>query len=478
METYDYCIIGAGPTACALVHYLAKYNNKILLIDKESSIGGCHRVRRVDGLFTEHGPRIYLKNYFSLIDILSDMDLTFDDIFTQYNFTINNTLSENVTQFTYSEILSLAYEFIKFIIDDEPSKHITMLEFTESHNFSAKAKSHLDNLCRLIDGGQLMNFTIFEFFQTINQNYFYTIYQPKLPNDVGLFKHWQDHLLKTGNVTIKLDTEVLAIKSDDKVTSITVKSPSGESSIVAKRYIMCMPPQPALKLIQNSDNPNMFGDINELAKWEKQSRYLIYIPIIFHWNKKVNTKKIWGLTETDYSIVYVVLSDYMDFQDDRSKTVITCSVKITNRKSKFNGKTADECNKEELIKEVFRQLQEHQPSLPGATTSILSPGVYKNESKKMWETTDTAYFFTKAGYKSNKSVYDNLFWCGIHNGNSNYSFTAMESAIENGIALVHELEPASKNIVKIHKPMTVKNIILIILIIIFLIISYIVNIFK
>ena len=60
---YDYLIVGAGPCGLALAWYLSKLNKKILIVEKENTIGGCHRVRRVNGLFTEHGPRIYLDNY-------------------------------------------------------------------------------------------------------------------------------------------------------------------------------------------------------------------------------------------------------------------------------------------------------------------------------------------------------------------------------------------------------------------------------
>jgi hypothetical protein len=196
-----------------------------------------------------------------------------------------------------------------------------------------------------------------------------------------------------------------------------------------------------------------------LVKWEKKSRYLTYIPINFHWNSNVPLKKVQGITESDYGIVYVVMSNYMKFNENDSKVVITCTIKATDRKSIFNNKTADECNEKELIEETFRQLKLYQPDLPIPTHSILSPGIYKKNNK--WETIDTAYFYTKAGYKSNKSIYDNLFWIGSHNGNSNYSFTAMESAIENAISLLHDLEPLSKNDVKVYHPFKITDVIII-----------------
>jgi flavin-dependent dehydrogenase len=64
MRYYDLVIVGAGPAGLALAHTSSSLYRRILIIDKELEIGGCHRVKRdVDGLFTEHGPRIYLSIY-------------------------------------------------------------------------------------------------------------------------------------------------------------------------------------------------------------------------------------------------------------------------------------------------------------------------------------------------------------------------------------------------------------------------------
>ncbi len=50
---YDYIIVGAGPSGLTLAYYLGKLNKRCLIVDKQNTIGGCHRVIRKDGLFTE-----------------------------------------------------------------------------------------------------------------------------------------------------------------------------------------------------------------------------------------------------------------------------------------------------------------------------------------------------------------------------------------------------------------------------------------
>lgn len=468
--TYDYAIIGSGPTGLTLALYLSMYNKKVLIIEKEDDIGGCHGVRRINGLFTEHGPRIVIDNYFSFIDILQMLGLNFNDMYAEYNFSLNMSVKDITEMMDVNEKMAIIYEFIKFMFNENYSRHITMREFTTSYKFRPPIIHYLDDLCRLTDGGTIENYTLFEFLQIFNQNYFYKIYQPKVPNDIGLFKHWKQKLIDN-NVSFMFNTKVINI--DTSHGNHQVNYIGATSGIInATNYIFAIPPAPMFQIVKNSSDRNMFGNFNDLELWTKKSDYLTYIPIIFHWNEKINTRKIWGFVNSYYSIVYVVMTDYMDFKDDRSKTVVVCTVKATNVKSLFNNKTANECNESELINEVFRQFKDHQKldTLPFPTYALISPGVYKNTETNEWNTIDTAFFYTKAGYKSNKSSYDNLFWCGCHNGNSNYSFTAMESAIENAISLLHELVPESRNKIIVHNPVTVKKIIFYILFIFCLVI--------
>ena len=81
----DYTIIGAGPCGLTVAWILSNYGKKCVIIDREDSIGGCHRVRRTkEGYFTEHGPRIYINNFVCFIALLKDMGIDFYDIFVPY----------------------------------------------------------------------------------------------------------------------------------------------------------------------------------------------------------------------------------------------------------------------------------------------------------------------------------------------------------------------------------------------------------
>ena len=85
MLIYDYIIVGAGPSGLALAQCCSRNGEKILIIERENTIGGCHRVRRVkyknpqgndEMVFTEHGPRIYSNTYAVFKELQKEMKLS------------------------------------------------------------------------------------------------------------------------------------------------------------------------------------------------------------------------------------------------------------------------------------------------------------------------------------------------------------------------------------------------------------------
>lgn len=135
----------------------------------------------------------------------------------------------------------------------------------------------------------------------------------------------------------------------------------------------------------------------------------------------------------------------MTFAESESKTVISTAITIPEGVSEKLGKTAHQCNKQELIQEVFRQLKLSYPNLPNYTKAIVSPEIYFEN--KQWRTNDKAYFLTtdEKMSQTSKNVL-NLYNCGTHNGLADYAFTSMESAMANALELLYLLEPRSNKI--------------------------------
>jgi hypothetical protein len=71
-----------------------------------------------------------------------------------------------------------------------------------------------------------------------------------------------------------------------------------------------------------------------------------------------------------------------------------------------------------------------------------------------------AFMTTTRGYMPNQSVlYDNLYNCGVQNGNSTYSFTSMESSVANAVHLATELQPELRqlSVAKPREAVTVRS---------------------
>jgi len=442
---YDYVIVGGGPSGLTLAYTLGKLNKKCLLIDKNDSIGGCHRVTRIDTLFSEHGPRIYLSAYINLRMLLKKMDLNFYDFFTKYDFSLSSIILEIFKNMKVKEIMLLSLEFIKLIFNNNHGKHTSIERYMTDNNFSESSMSYINKLCLSTDGASIENYTLFKLLQLFNQKIFYNIYQPVKPNDINLIKRWIDKITETKNVDIMLNTDVTSINiKNNKIDSINTNK---NSTIFATNFILAIPPVHIATILQNSADPvkNAFGDLTTFTQWAYKHNYITYIPITFHWNTKLNLKKIWGVDVTsDWNITFILLSDYMKFDNSSSQTVISCCISVLDVKSKNNNKTANECDQDELIAEVFQQLKNSYPYLPNATKSILHNSVVKNGS---WINNDTAYIYNQSHdnyINSKSSIFSNLYNVGTHNGNSTYYFTSMESAVSNAIYLLQQLFPETK----------------------------------
>ena len=202
------------------------------------------------------------------------------------------------------------------------------------------------------------------------------------------------------------------------------------------------------------DNPvefvdlNAFGNNNLLKKWAIDTNYLDYISISFHWDSTLILPKVYGFPSSDWGVGFVVMSDYMKFKESNSATVISVMATILDKKSAKLNKTANECyDKQEVIDEIFRQLNESfSGALEPPTVAIMTPNIFYDMKKKKWDSYDTAYI---AAINTNpipfySTKYDKLYTLGTHNGKSVYKFTSMESAVTNAIALSHEIYPILK----------------------------------
>ena len=470
MDIYDIIIIGGGPAGLGLAHYCSYLGNiKILVIEKEDQIGGCHRVKRVNGIFTEHGPRIYSSTYVNFINILKEINEDFFTLFTpdklQTSFVSKNTIFATMS---LRELYVLTMQIVYLIIYSDYGTNCTVETFTKINNFSKETVDMLDRLVRLLDGSNIKNYSLNALLQSINQQSLYTVYQPSHELDKTVFKKWKK-FLESRNVDFLLDTSVFNFhKEKDIIVSCEVINKSKQKHIIkGKQFVIATPPESLLKILKYTQIKDAFGDYGTLKKWAFDTNYIEYISISFHWNKTFGLPLKLGFN-TEWGITFVVLSDYTKFNQPNSKTVISAAVTIVDAKSSYNQKTANECEeKQEIINEVFRQLKIIYPSLDQPTISILNPNNYYDDDNKKWNCVDTAFVHNintlHIPFKSEK--YKNMYNLGTHNGKNKYKFTSLESAISNAMCLSIILYPELSKRYTNKGRLTVSDILIIIFII-------------
>lgn len=449
---YDYIIIGAGPSGLTLAYELGKKGKSCLLLERQASIGGCHRVLRVDGLFTEHSPRVYLSSYLNTIELLKRMGIDFYKIFTPYKFGNSLFTERFFDTLTWSELLSITLVFILFMFDPTYGKDTSVQQFMNTYGFCASSKDFMDRFCRSTDGAGVDRFTLWQLLQVFNQNLFYGIYQPRKPNDVILLPAMKLAIEATNYVEIMLNATVQSIVMDTPthVTGVVVNG----TTFTATNIIMAVPPKDVVTLCNSNINlVNAFG--TGLNTWFQNTQYNNDIAVIFHWDTKLRFKSKWGFPYSDWGLVSIVLTDYMDFNDNRSKTVISTCITYLDKPNDDN-KTANEItDPNELVDIVFQQLCEMYPMLPPPTHKILSPTVYK--SNGVWVNTDSAYFDsvrTKPVDALSVTV-PNLFQVGVQNGQGSLHVTSFESAVSNALYFIKK--HTTENI-DIHSPVELRTV--------------------
>jgi protoporphyrinogen oxidase len=441
-------IIGAGVAGLAFANYSLSHNHKqrITIIERDNAIGGCHKVNRQkfgnESYFTEHGPRVYLSNYVNFIKLLSSMNIKFNDLFIKYKyslFDVSNKLIFTDKIFNISELLILTRDFIFTIFSNTYGSNISMLDYMKYNDFSTDAIKAVDNICRSFDGGDSSRISLNQFISITIQSLMYHIYIPRIPNDEGLFRLWEKYL-KSKNVNFIINNGVKSIikKKDSKYEIEKIILDDG-TEVIGDIFIIAVPPIQIKTILDKSgeDIKDSFGNLTKFNEFTEKTKYNEYISLTFHWDFDLNIDNdIFGLnTQTEWELLIMVLSNYMKFKESKSKTVISIGIILTDVKNTYLNKTANECNKEELMMSVYQQLRTVYKNIPKPTTYFINN--YYDSNEKRWISKEQAFIkvpnIDYISYSSDK--FKNLYNLGTHNGKHKNLFTSLESAISNSIKL-------------------------------------------
>jgi hypothetical protein len=493
MRYYDLVIVGAGPAGLALAHTSSSMYRRILIIDREQEIGGCHRVKRnVDGLFTEHGPRIYLSIYYNFFNLLGELGLKVEDVFVDYKYSFSDIAATKILpNYTSYEIAMFALAYLMYVFDDDYGKDISLYEYLRGYGFSIKAIGLLDRLCRFTDGGNVYSYSLNKILRMSDNSAMMKIYQPRAPLDISLFDTWKRFLSNRG-VDFMMGFNITDY--DIRNNNVDTVSLSNGEKIGCGKLVFAVPPVALLGIIKYEDGlRNAFGNYNDFERWAEKTKYIDYISITYHFKRYLRLPIVNGLTfDTDWGIVLINLSDYMDDidavdasdaigasggiggADAMNDTVLSVAVSICDKNSRATYKKANESSADELIKEVYRQIKESIfPDLSADYKAIINPNNYYDTYKNKWACRDNAYFnvYGEKYIPFNSSI-NNLYNLGTHNGKSYVGYTTIESAVSNAIYLAGELYPEVMSRYRVYRGITGKNVLIVVILFISLIIFY------
>ncbi len=422
-----YAIVGAGPAGLTLAWLLSKSGKSCVVFDREAEIGGCHRVLRVNGLFTEHSPRLYVTSYLNFRWLLQDMGI--EDPFVDYQFGVVYLVKELVKKLSIREIFMLALAYFLFLLNPQFGKTTSVADWCCS--FSESARDYVDRLCRFTDGAGADRYPIVKLLQLANQNFFYQLKQLRQASDVGLFREIKEKLLATGRVTFRLSSNVERVSSG----SLSV----GEETLSFEKILLCIPPLAALPLLGQ-----------RLQRVVETSTYDPYISATFHYHQPISFESKWGFPSSEWGLISVPTSKYTSGLGSQAVFSVTCM--FLDRKSSHTHKTLNETtDQQELLSEMFRQLRLTYPELPPPDVSILSPTAYYESEATSYESEATSYESEATGggrWHERDSAYiqttthdsvpfetgmEGVFHIGTHNLKSSFAYTTMEAAVTNAM---------------------------------------------
>ena len=472
-KPYDVVIVGAGPSGITAAFVLATMGQRVLLIERERAIGGCHRPTYVTSRgvqwFTEHGPRLYSKSFVNMFALLKSMGIDGPSLFTDYKFSSVHNLWQEIRKLKWFEIWHTLTAVALSKINSNYGRDMSVLAFCSKNRFTAPSMEFFDGVCRLVDGGNASRTSWYEFLQLLGGQIVYSNLQPVLPNDKGLLALMHQSLVQAG-VDIWLGTSVHSItiaSNSQTVQSFRTEGNHVHALVRAKRMILAIPPESLVTFLTSVQGVpasfvNAFSHIDHLRQWARNHAYNPDLSLTLHWDSRIdNLPSVWGFpTGSDWGVAWIVMSDYMSFDNTGSTTLMSVVITKPDGLSKnLSNRTCHQISdRQKILGEAIMQIQKRYADLanfhlPVPQSAFLNPGVVRSQTDKKWEVTDKS-FLDRPGYshlEAASPMISNLYSLGTHNGHSTYKFTSFESAVENAISLCHDLVPASMQRFPLHK---------------------------
>lgn len=444
-------IIGGGPSGIFTALLLAEQGHGVTLLEANRVIGGCHRVDRVDGVFSEHGPRIYVTNYLNYKTLLDLCGISFDDHYVPYKYGfISAGIDGVMTRLHLSEVCTIVLSYVAFML--APSIFDKRSVKDVCRHFAPSSLKILDNMCKLTDGAGVERYTMRSFLELVNQNLLYKIVEPKAPNDSWLWPAVQEKLTSLG---VRVVHQAVTAVTDDSTRVTGVRTSRG-LFFEGDAVIVATPPLHTAAILQRSSPlvASAFGV--DIQQYMRDNTYDTYVSFTIHLDPTYKDKlpKVWGRPTNDWNVAWIVMSDYFV---NEAAALISATIFDLDQKSSHTNLTANETSDaHDLVTEATRQVLTALKITASPRHIVLNPRVFRRDGQ--WSTSDMPFMRTpKSTPVSSVSSLSGLYWVGPHNMNNRYAFTSMENVCENVIAFCNSFQTPGRRRIQLRRAWTVNG---------------------
>ena len=411
-------VIGGGPCGTYIAYKLSKYH-KVDLYERESDLGGCWGTKYKDSqYFTEHSPRIMFNNYVNTRDFFTEIGIDFYEDFFKV-FSVYGKSMKYKDKFTNSDLFNLT---IGLLTPSQYWNAYTVKDMCNLYDISPEAVELIKKMCYGIDGVSYDKLSAAEYFETINYSLFSSAYEPRQNSDVYLIPKLKRALYKT-NIYYNHKLDYFQTGRAFFETS---------SGMVGKKYdhyIICIPPVPFANVMNKSDF-TLYKDpkISKIA----ESCFYTGIGIQYHFDDDEEY-----IFKEDTNGEWNIIATY-----NKQSRCLSCVVVDFDLKSKVLGLTVNQCSKNQIEREVWRQLKE-VVDMKRYKNVTISENVFKKGDK--YTSTQGSYYRNRNNDTIETDVGKNVSYVGSHNSHQ-FPFTSYESALQTAKMFLNKIEFFEENI--------------------------------
>ena len=435
-----YTIIGSGPCGLSLAYVLSLNNIDVEIIEQDSQLGGSWNAEWIEGkYFSENSPRIYsdMGNSTKLMRHLGFTSDNYVNVYGGYLETNMKLFRFIWKHFTILDYIKFIYAVIKYRFIEEQQ---TINEWMNQVNLSNQCKKAIRIICILIN----------DIPEKTNINDFFGSIVYILPKQLKEPNKWHELIEKyllDRNVKILKNTRVIQLEKQKGTFYIRTKNTmyGYENERISNKVFLCTQSNGIYPIIKDSSLRDNWMSAEEMKKWSDNTFYCGF-GFQLHFDENVEYKSEWCWScYGDWTVIILPVSNWLKeySKDPIIKTVWSCCIVDMDTKSKNINKTANECNKNEVVNECLYQINQiFKIPLPKVIT--ISNGLKKIKNK--WVSKNTGY--TKNIYNNlhMKGKEDNLYALGCFTKTSKNHISYMVSAIDASAEYLKKYEDLEINI--------------------------------